>query len=76
VAIVNVREARAHLSRLLKRVERGEEIVIGNAGRPVARLVPVERPRAARRPGPGRGRFTTTRFDSLLPKQLQRMFGA
>lgn len=36
--VVNVHEAKTHFSRLLGRVERGEEIVIARAGRPVARL--------------------------------------
>lgn len=39
---VNVHEAKTHLSRLLERVERGEEVVIARAGKPVARLVAVE----------------------------------
>jgi prevent-host-death family protein len=38
---VNVDEAKTHLSRLLRRVQSGEEIVIAAAGRPIARLVPV-----------------------------------
>lgn len=45
---VNVHAAKTHLSKLLERVERGEEIVIARAGRPVARLVP-ERPKPKRR---------------------------
>jgi prevent-host-death family protein len=40
---VNVHEAKTHLSRLLERVEAGEEFVIARAGRPVARLVPFVR---------------------------------
>ncbi|SDU99168.1 prevent-host-death family protein [Microlunatus sagamiharensis] len=39
---VNVQEAKTRLSDLLLRSERGEDIVIARAGRPVARLVPVE----------------------------------
>lgn len=39
---VNIHEAKTHLSRLVERVEAGEEIVIARAGRPVARLVPIE----------------------------------
>lgn len=38
---VNVHEAKTHLSRLLERVERGEEVVIARAGKPVAKLVSV-----------------------------------
>lgn len=37
---VNVHEAKTHLSKLLARVERGDEIVIARAGRPIARLSP------------------------------------
>ena len=40
MAEVNVHEAKTHLSKLLKRVAAGEEIVIARAGKPVARLVP------------------------------------
>lgn len=39
---VGVHEAKTHLSRLLRRVAAGEEIVITSGGRPAARLVPVE----------------------------------
>lgn len=47
IEIVNVHAAKTHLSRLLERAEAGEEIVIGRAGRPIAKLVPyrAERPR-------------------------------
>jgi prevent-host-death family protein len=44
---VNVHAAKTHLSSLLQRVARGEEIIITRAGKPIARLVPVgvaERP--------------------------------
>jgi prevent-host-death family protein len=43
--IVNVHEAKTHLSRLIDRAAAGEEIVIGRAGKPVARLVALEQPR-------------------------------
>jgi prevent-host-death family protein len=39
VPAIDVREAKAHLSRLLERVERGEEIVITRHGKVVARLI-------------------------------------
>ena len=38
--VVNVHAAKTHLSRLLERAEAGEEIVIGRAGKPIAKLVP------------------------------------
>ena len=42
MATVNVHEAKTHLSRLLARVEEGEEVVIARNGKPVARLVRCE----------------------------------
>jgi prevent-host-death family protein len=44
MATVNVHEAKTQLSRLLARVEAGEEIVIARDGKPVARLAPVRPP--------------------------------
>ncbi len=53
---VNVHEAKTHLSKLLRRVAAGEEIIISRAGKPVARLSPVEE-RHARRFGIDEGVF-------------------
>ena len=53
---VNIHEAKTHLSRLVERAEAGEEILIARAGRPVARLVPLQTRTEARRPGRWRGR--------------------
>jgi prevent-host-death family protein len=39
---INIHEAKTHLSRLVERVQAGEEIIIAKAGRPAARLVPIE----------------------------------
>lgn len=49
VDTVNIHEAKTHLSRLIARVERGEEVVIARSGIPVARLVPLKT-RTQRRP--------------------------
>ncbi len=40
----NVQDAKTRFSELLNMVERGEKVVIAKAGRPVARLVRIERP--------------------------------
>ncbi len=52
---VNVHEAKTHLSRLLERVEAGEDVVIARAGRPIARLVAYRRLAEPRTPGIWRG---------------------
>jgi prevent-host-death family protein len=38
--VVNVHQAKTHLSQLLQEVEQGQEVVIGRSGVPIARLVP------------------------------------
>ena len=48
---INIHEAKTHLSRLVERVEAGEELVIARAGRPVARLIPYRARREPRVPG-------------------------
>lgn len=39
---INIHEAKTHFSRLIERVLQGEELIIARAGKPVARLVPIE----------------------------------
>jgi len=51
MATVNVHQAKTQLSRLLKRVEAGEEIVLARAGKPVAKLVPIASAKKRREPG-------------------------
>ena len=47
-AIINIHQAKTELSKLLVRVDAGEEIVIARAGKPVARLVPIKSARNPR----------------------------
>ena len=49
MATVNVHDAKTNLSRLLVRVEAGEEVVIARAGVPVAKLVRADPPKRRRR---------------------------
>ena len=55
--IVNVHAAKTHLSRLLERVEAGEEITLARAGRPVARLVPYRARHEPRTLGAWKGKL-------------------
>jgi len=54
--MVNIHDAKTHLSLLLARVSAGEEIVIAKAGRPLAKLVPYREETAPRKLGLLRGR--------------------
>ncbi|MEM1025836.1 MAG: type II toxin-antitoxin system Phd/YefM family antitoxin [Myxococcota bacterium] len=76
MAEVNVHEAKTHLSKLLARVQGGEEIVIAKGGRPVARLVPY-RKRGTRSFGVDRGVFEVPDdFDAPLDPELLESFEA
>lgn len=66
---VNVHEAKTHLSRLLARVEAGEEVVITRNGKPVAQLVRCK-PEYKRTPGSMAGLFEIPdSFFAPLPEE-------
>jgi prevent-host-death family protein len=67
---VDVEEARARLSELLRLIAAGEEVVITRVGKPVARLVSVSAP-SRRALGLDKGLFEVPRgFDQPLPEDL------
>ncbi|MCF8109695.1 MAG: type II toxin-antitoxin system Phd/YefM family antitoxin [Desulfohalobiaceae bacterium] len=68
--IVNVHEAKTHFSRLLDQVHAGEEIVIGKAGKPYAKLVPLTED-TERVPGIAQGRVTEDFFEPLPESELK-----
>ena len=72
MTVVNVHEAKTQLSRLLARVESGEEVVIARRGEPVARLVACK-PRKERRPGRLKGKVVIPDdfFDPLPEEELK-----
>ena len=71
---VNIHEAKTHLSRLLRRVSAGEEVDIARAGRPIARLVPIETG-GRRKLGTDRGAFVVPDdFNDPLPEEILRTF--
>jgi len=63
--MVNVHDAKTHLSKLLDRVHAGEEIILAKAGKPYAKLVPVDAAPATRRT-PGGLKVTGDIPDSAL----------
>lgn len=68
---VSLYEAKTHLSSLVERVARGEEIVIAKSGKPRAVLVPVTDVRPMRVPGKGRGKWRVKKgFDHALPADV------
>jgi prevent-host-death family protein len=72
---VNLYDAKTNLSQLVERASRGEEIVIAKAGRPMARLVPLEKRTAPRELGFLAGQVTIgPDFDDPLRDEIQAAF--
>ena len=68
--IINVHEAKTHLSRLLDEVHAGKEIILAKAGKPYARLMPLAAEPPARRPGRLPGRLGLGFFEPLPADEL------
>ena len=72
--ITNIHQAKTQLSKLVERVLQGEEIVIGRAGKPVAKLVPYERSVQPRQGGQWHGQVTIEDDFDELPAEIARAF--
>ncbi len=67
--VVNIHEAKTHLSRLLARVEQGDRVVIARAGHPIATLEPIRDTRRPRVPGRDKGLVVIgPDFDDPVPE--------
>jgi prevent-host-death family protein len=72
---VNLYDAKTNLSSLVERAAQGEEIVIAKAGRPLARLVPLEKRTGPRPLGLYADQITVgADFDDPLPGEIQAAF--
>lgn len=73
---VNIGEAKAHLSKYLKKVEQGERVVLAKRNRPVAEIRRISVRRPGRRPiGLCAGEFVVPEnFDAPLPDELLDAF--
>lgn len=72
--LVNVHDAKSNLSKLLQAVEDGEDVVIGRAGVPVARLVKVEPPKRRREGGSWTGQVWIAPDFDEYDKEIERLF--
>ncbi|MFZ0137115.1 MAG: type II toxin-antitoxin system Phd/YefM family antitoxin [Candidatus Sulfotelmatobacter sp.] len=71
---VDLHEARAHFSRLLKRVALGEQVVITKAGTAVAKLVPINPKKRKFRLGSARGEFVVPEDFNEPDPELEDLF--
>jgi prevent-host-death family protein len=74
-SVVNVHDAKTNLSKLLARVEAGEEITIARAGKPVARLVPVRVRRPSDAFGCLKGQVSIPENFNDPDPEIEEMFG-
>jgi prevent-host-death family protein len=73
--MVNIHEAKTHLSRLVEKVQEGEEITISRAGKPVARLVPYKDPELPKRvPGSLKGKIWISPDFDEDDKEFEALF--
>lgn len=73
--IVNIHEAKTNLSRLVERAAKGEQIIIGKAGKPVAKLSAYRPADGVRKPGVWKGRVVISgEFDDALPADVADAF--
>jgi prevent-host-death family protein len=66
--VVGIHEAKTHFSKLVRAVQQGEEIVVANGGKPVAKIVGYTPPAGNRKPGLLAGKIVIKpEFDELPP---------
>lgn len=72
---VELPQLQADLAELLKQVLLGEEVIISQAGTPIARIVPIDERSLPRIPGLDRGKVTiASDFDAPLPDDVLNDF--
>lgn len=77
--LVNIHEAKAHLSELIAKVEAGEKVMIARRNKPIAELVPIKAETAKKPPrvfGLAEGEFTISDdfFDPMTEEELAEWY--
>ncbi|MBP9502763.1 MAG: type II toxin-antitoxin system prevent-host-death family antitoxin [Candidatus Promineofilum sp.] len=74
--ITNISEAKASLSKLIEKALKGEEVIIGKAGKPIVKLIPYDFESSPRRLGAGnwRGQIWVAEDFDDLPEDILRQF--
>ena len=68
-------EAKSKLSKLINQVIAGEEVIVAKSGKPVAKIVPFEKPIQDRKPGSAKGKIIIADdFDAPLPDDIIEEF--
>lgn len=73
--ISNIHEAKSQLSQLIEAAQRGEEVIIARAGKPVARLIAYQPDEKNRKGGQWRGKVRIAHDFDDLPEDIASVFG-
>ncbi|NUN98531.1 MAG: type II toxin-antitoxin system prevent-host-death family antitoxin [Candidatus Omnitrophica bacterium] len=71
--VTNIHEAKTQLSRLVDEAAHGKEVIIGKAGKPMVRLVPVKEPQP-RKLGCWKGKVRIADDFDELPPEIMAAF--
>lgn len=77
--IVNIHEAKTHLSRLVEQAAKGKSFVIAKAGKPLVKVTPLDLPAAGqvRRLGFMRGQIAVPDdFDRMGDTEIEQLFSS
>jgi prevent-host-death family protein len=74
--VTNISEAKAQLSALVEKVLAGQEVIIGKAGKPVAKLVQYQYQETDRQPGALKGKIKIASDFDELPPDIAEAFEA
>jgi prevent-host-death family protein len=75
VVVRNLSQAKAKLSALIEQVQKGHEVILAKAGKPVARLIPYRGPALPRTPGSMAGQIWIAPDFDVLPDDMAEVFG-
>ena len=75
VVVRNISQAKAELSALIEQVQKGHEVILAKAGKPVARLIAYHGPAHPRTPGSMAGQIWISSDFDVLPDDMAEMFG-
>lgn len=76
MVVRNISQAKAELSALVEEVQKGTEVILAKAGKPVAKLVPYRGPAGPRTPGSMAGEIWIAADFDALPDDIAEAFGA
>jgi prevent-host-death family protein len=75
--VVNIHEAKTHLSKLVEKAAQGEPFIIAKAGKPMVKVVPLDVPaeKKKKRLGFMKGKISVPdNFDRLYEREIEEMF--